>query len=194
MYISKTGLNSQIKEKHVLVIGSQTPWIEAILLNLGAAKVTTLEYATIESTHPNVEVISIEGLKEAFKNNIKFDSVVTFSSLEHSGLGRYGDSLDPWGDLIAMGRAWCMTKPGGKALVGVPSGMDGIVYNGNRIYGEIMLPHLFANWNQIWSNYRPFPDGPKTDVADFCTAIDNILHCYQPIFIVQKDSNAKAEL
>ncbi len=33
-----------------------------------------------------------------------FDVVVTFSSLEHSGLGRYGDILNPWGDLITMGQ------------------------------------------------------------------------------------------
>ena len=30
--------------------------------------------------------------------------------------------LNPWGDLIVMARAWCLVKPGGKALVGVPSG------------------------------------------------------------------------
>jgi hypothetical protein len=35
---------------------------------------------------------------------------------------RFGDMLNPWGDLIAMARAWCLVKPGGKALVGVPSG------------------------------------------------------------------------
>ena len=32
----------QLKDKHVLVIGSETPWLEAILLSRGAKKVTTL--------------------------------------------------------------------------------------------------------------------------------------------------------
>ena len=27
-------------------------------------------------------------------------------------LYRYGDQLNPWGDLIAMARAWCLLKPG----------------------------------------------------------------------------------
>ncbi len=31
----------------------------------------------------------------------KFDTVVSFSSIEHSGLGRYGDGLNPWADLVA---------------------------------------------------------------------------------------------
>ena len=54
----------------------------------------------------------------------QFDSVVTFSSLEHSGLGRYGDQLNPWGDLITMAKIWCALKPGGLGLIGVPTGPD----------------------------------------------------------------------
>ena len=42
--------------------------------------------------------------------------MITYSSLEHSGLGRYGDSLNPWGDLITMAKAWCLLKPKGRAL------------------------------------------------------------------------------
>jgi hypothetical protein len=29
----------------------------------------------------------------------KFDAVATFSSVEHSGLGRFGNMLNPWGDI-----------------------------------------------------------------------------------------------
>ena len=36
-------------------------------------------------------------------------------------LSRYGDNLNPWGDLIAMARAWCVLKPGTKALIGKES-------------------------------------------------------------------------
>ena len=41
--------------KRVLVIGSLTPWVEAILLAIGAKHVTTLEYNQIASTHPQVD-------------------------------------------------------------------------------------------------------------------------------------------
>ena len=73
--------------------------------------------------------------------------------IEHSGLGRYGDSLNPWGDLIAMAQSWCLLKPGAKALVGVPGGKDSIGFNELRIYGRIMFPHLFANWKQIYTTH-----------------------------------------
>ena len=32
----------------------------------------------------------------------KFDAVVSYSSLEHSGLGRYFDMINPWSDLLTM--------------------------------------------------------------------------------------------
>jgi hypothetical protein len=54
----------------------------------------------------------------------QFDAVVTYSSLEHGGLGRYGDELNPWADLIAMAKAWCLTKSGGRMLIGLPTGPD----------------------------------------------------------------------
>ena len=57
-----------------------------------------------------------------------FDAVVTFSSVEHSGLGRYGDGINPWGDLITMARVWCVMKPKALLLIGVPAGKTDILY------------------------------------------------------------------
>ena len=93
--------------RHVLVIGSDSPWIETILLAKGAAKITTLEYANITVEHPKITVIGPQKLKELY-NNVKkeplFDAVISYSSVEHSGLGRYGEALNPWGDLITMAK------------------------------------------------------------------------------------------
>jgi hypothetical protein len=62
-----------------------------------------------------------------------FDAMVSFSSLEHSGLGRYGDGVHPWGDLVAMSRIWCVLKKGGHVLVGVPVGQtDEIIWNAHK--------------------------------------------------------------
>ena len=40
--------------KNVLVVGSESPWVEAILLAVGANHITTMEYNRITSTHPQV--------------------------------------------------------------------------------------------------------------------------------------------
>jgi hypothetical protein len=51
--------------------------------------------------------------------------------------GRYGDPFNPWGDLMSVGRAWCVTKPNGKLLNAVPYEDEGdrVVYNAHRVYG-----------------------------------------------------------
>ena len=181
-----------VRNKHVLVIGSDSPWIETILLAKGAAKITTLEYANITVEHPKITVIGPQKLKEIYneKKEPIFDAVVSYSSVEHSGLGRYGESLNPWGDLITMAKAWCLTKYGGKALIGVPSGLDSIVFNGNRNYGRRMYPHLFANWKILQSQFKDLPNGVKTNTRKFCprNSSHQILWCYQPITILQKEN------
>jgi len=79
-----------VKDKHVLVIGSQTPWIETILLKKGAKNITTFDYVKIQSDHPQVEVLTPDEMSKSFlQKRIKYDAMITFSSLEHSGLGRY---------------------------------------------------------------------------------------------------------
>ena len=50
----------------VLVVGSETPWVEAIVLAVGAKNVTTMEYNKIVSTHPQVKSKPIDILSFVF--------------------------------------------------------------------------------------------------------------------------------
>ena len=46
------------------------------------------------------------------KNQLEqIDNAATFSSIEHSGLGRYGDALSPNGDIDAMQQVKEITQP-----------------------------------------------------------------------------------
>ena len=117
----------ELKDKRVLVIGSETPWIEAMLLTKGVQSVTTLEYKKITSHHPKLSTVLPHEFDELYKNGTRFDALVSYSSVEHSGLGRYGDRLNPWGDLIVMAKSWCILKPKALALIGVPSLRDYLI-------------------------------------------------------------------
>jgi hypothetical protein len=72
----------------VLVIGSQSPWIESILISLGAGHVTTFDYVKIDNKHPKISTLTPDELSKYFFKDVKFDLMITFSSVEHSGLGR----------------------------------------------------------------------------------------------------------
>ncbi len=61
---------------------------------LGAQHVTTLEYGKIKSEHPQISTMIPEDMRKEWKKYMEsFDAVLTFSSVEHSGLGRYGDGM-----------------------------------------------------------------------------------------------------
>jgi hypothetical protein len=48
-----------ITGRRVLVVGSEWPWLEALLLHAGAAHVVTLEYRPITSLHPQVTTAAV---------------------------------------------------------------------------------------------------------------------------------------
>lgn len=145
---------ARVQGQSVLVIGSESPWVEALCLAAGARKVSTLEYGSVTSTHPQVIVYTPDKFRMAFLQGQleKFDAVVSYSSLEHSGLGRYGDALNPWGDIMNVARAWCVTKQGGTMTLGVssaPQGGDRVWFNAGRIYGPERWPYMATNWARM---------------------------------------------
>lgn len=139
-----------VKDGRVLVIGSENPWVEACVLEAGAKEVVTLEYGRIVSEHPQVKTMVPYDFRMSYLNNTlgEFDAIVTFSSVEHSGLGRYGDGLNPWGDIIAIARSWCVAKTGASLTIGVMFSYENefLRFNADRWYGKIRYPYLTTNW------------------------------------------------
>jgi SAM-dependent methyltransferase len=127
--------------KHVLIMGSANPWYEAMFLSWGASKITVVEYSDRPSVHPFVEYKKIEDVGDEL-----FDVAVSISSFEHDGLGRYGDPLNPDGDLEAMATVRRILKIGGLFFLSVPIAKDKLVWNAHRVYGSIRLPKLLEGW------------------------------------------------
>jgi SAM-dependent methyltransferase len=63
---------------------------------------------------------------------------------EHVGLGRYGDPLDPDGDLKSMHELQRVLAPGGTLLFVVPVGRPCIRFNAHRIYSFRHIMTEFA--------------------------------------------------
>ena len=168
-----------IKNKKVAVIGSQSPWIEAILVNCGAKEVTTVEYNVPICNHDVIKTISYT---DFCNSSEKYDAIVSYSSIEHSGLGRYGDPLNPNGDIETMDHIYRSLNEGGICFVGFPVGKDYLVWNAHRIYGETRLKLMYLDkfkeleWFGCDKNYIhtcPMPVGNP----DFSN---------QPVIVLQK--------
>ena len=131
-----------IKHKNIAVIGSIDPWIEAILVNAGAKSVTTVEWNVPVCNHAILRTISYN---EFVQSTDVYDSIFSYSSIEHSGLGRYGDPLNPNGDIETMEHIYNALLPGGVCFVGFPVGKDTLVWNAHRIYGEKRLKLIYLD-------------------------------------------------
>ena len=173
-------VNAFIKYKvsnlNVAVIGSTSPWIEAILLNLNN-KVTTVEYNIPESKYPNLNCVDY--FKDFQKTEKKYDCIVTFSSIEHSGLGRYGDPLDPNGDIKTMEDIHRNLKDDGILVWGAPVGQDAVVWNVHRIYGKKRLPLMFNKFKELeWFGFDKQQLLNHTRLGDYP----------QPVIVLQKNN------
>jgi hypothetical protein len=135
-------------------MGTELPWVESLLLNEGASLVWTFEYSEINVTHPRMRAKTCQAIATDFieEHFAPVDIIVSFSSLEHSGLGRYGDALNPDGDRDAAAQAWCMLRPGGLFVLGLPMSCkdDGeTVFNAHRIYGFERLAYIASNFELL---------------------------------------------
>ncbi|MDR0305570.1 MAG: DUF268 domain-containing protein [Chitinispirillales bacterium] len=130
--------------KSVLIWGLAGLNCEAMALWQGAEHVYVVDYNKPVCEHERITVMNHE---ELVKSGIKTDIAISFSSFEHDGLGRYGDPLNPNGDLRAMQVAGNLLKDDGYLWLGVPQGEDCLVWNAHRIYGGKRLPLLLEGWN-----------------------------------------------
>ena len=137
-----------------LVVGTQLPWIEALALELNASHITTLDYTrkTYGPTQPELRWHHVNDyLDSMLSGNLVtelFDNAASYSSIEHSGLGRYGDALAPDGDIDALKQIHCLLKPNGLLFLGLPTSVDDSSYvdfNFHRVYGSKRLARLIGN-------------------------------------------------
>lgn len=64
--------------------------------------------------------------------------------IEHIGLGRYGDALDPDGDLKAISELKRVLAPGANFLFVAPIGRPRIAFNAHRIYAFEQIREYFS--------------------------------------------------
>lgn len=80
-----------------------------------------------------------------FENN-SIKSLSCMHTIEHIGLGRYGDKLDPDGDIKAIKELKRILAINGDLLFVVPIGKPKIMFNAHRIYSYNQIMEYFSNF------------------------------------------------
>jgi len=136
--------------KDVALIGSTYPWYEAVLLTRGSKTIKVIEYSDRKLDGiSNLTYIKPNDVEQINAYSDQYDAVVSISSYEHDGLGRYGDPLNPNGDLEAMKNLKKIVKPDGLLYLAVPVGQDRLYFNIHRVYGRLRLPLLLKDWTVV---------------------------------------------
>lgn len=85
------------------------------------------------------------------------DSLSCMHVIEHIGLGRYGDPIDPMGDRKAVGELQRVLKKGGNLLVVVPVGRPRVQFNAHRVYDYREFRDWFDELELV--DFSLIPDG-----------------------------------
>lgn len=75
------------------------------------------------------------------------DSLSCLHTIEHFGLGRYGDPVDPAGHLKGLSQMKDMVRPGGRIYLSTPMGPQRVEFNAHRVFScETILGWFGEGW------------------------------------------------
>ncbi len=119
--------------------------------------------------HPNLRVVRGDALRVPFASGT-FAVVLAISTIEHVGIGHYGDPLAEAGDCVAVREVARVLAPGGRALITVPFG-QALTDDWKRVYDPSRLRDLLAPLHTDRIEYVMSRDGlwtPTTEAEAVC--------------------------
>lgn len=149
-------LSRKVVKKDIIVDmggGFSFSTIVPVLLRSSKTRIISIDVMN----HPSVSKFGIEYMKgDCSQTNLpdrSVDVVTIISTLEHVGLGRYGDPLDVDGDLKTMREACRILKPGGYVILTIPYGYPTVVFNLHRVYDRGRFELLTKGFKPIVRKY-----------------------------------------
>lgn len=116
-----------------------------------------VDYRPLQVHLDNLHCIAGDISALPFATN-SIESVSCLHVIEHIGLGRYGDPLDPLGHIKAASELQRIVKPGGRLYITTPVGNERVCFNGHRIFNPISFCSMF----------------PEMDLASFSFVDDRL--------------------
>jgi SAM-dependent methyltransferase len=107
--------------------------------------VTVIDVRPLESSVTGLTFIQTDAtyLKDIPDNSV--ESLSSLHAIEHFGLGRYGDPIDPEACFKAMQTLVRILKPGGRLYFSVPIGIERVQFNANYIFSPDTILNAFQS-------------------------------------------------
>jgi SAM-dependent methyltransferase len=115
-------------------------------------EVEVIDIRPLPHTIPNIRFHQLDLMGEIPPEWIgSTDSLSCLHTIEHFGLGRYGDKLDPEGHLKGLEQLKRMVAPGGRLYLSTPVGRQRVEFNAHRIFSAATVLSWFR---EGWSIER----------------------------------------
>ncbi len=117
----------------------------AMMINVLSAAVNTVfvDYRPLRVRLSNLTSLAGDIVRLPFVDG----GIASLSSLhviEHVGLGRYGDPLNPLGSQLAAAELQRVLRPGGRLFLSVPVGRERVCFNAHRVFEPSTILRFFA--------------------------------------------------
>jgi 2-polyprenyl-3-methyl-5-hydroxy-6-metoxy-1,4-benzoquinol methylase len=149
----------------------------------GIEACTVFELRATETNHPQVQAL-VKDLTYAEDVEAEYDLVTCLSMIEHVSLGRYGDPLDPWGDVRMAANLRRILRPGGIMVISFPSGRGCVLFNQHRIYTRHRRSALFGGLKLV---HRVADRSLIAQCRQKAAQLVRSISFTQPIYVLQKD-------
>lgn len=151
---------------------------------LSAQKATIfVDCRPLKATLPGLNSIAGNILNLPFAD----DSVESLSCLhviEHIGLGRYGDPIDPQGSMKAAHELQRIVSPGGKLFLSLPVGRERICFNAHRVHAPATVLAMFSQMKLVEFSYVDdagnYNEAEPIEVADHLEYGCGMFHFEKP--------------
>lgn len=129
-------------------IGSRIDGFIAHLLSNGQ-RVNLIDIRPMDIIIPGLEftqadATNLEGIKDE-----SIESLSALCSLEHFGLGRYGDTIDPDACFKCFSAISGKIKSGGNIFISVPIGREHVEFNAHRVFAPSTILDAFSSFDLI---------------------------------------------
>lgn len=117
------------------------------------------DYRPAKIELPNLKSLAGDLMNLQFESN-SVESISCMHTIEHVGLGRYGDPIDYDGDIKAINELKRVLATKGTLLFVVPLGAKDVIYfNGQRIYTKNQVLSLFSDL--VLKEFTLIPENEK---------------------------------
>ena len=159
----------QSRPPHHIDVGSRIDGFIAHLLTF--MPVTVVDIRPLRSDVDGLTFLQADATDLSSFGDSSIESLSSLHAVEHIGLGRYGDRIDPDGCFKCMQALARVLAPRGRLLFGVPIGRERVEFNAHRVFSPDTVISRFGSYGLQLVSFSAVDDKgfihPDALIADF---------------------------